>query len=143
MSQRVSMWNLHHHSNSGELFVLPHCILSTLRDEPIVPRHGLPRSQQPVYPPPPMPPPRRVSHQFSVPLTGGMTEPPSFEPTQPTTGAVIHPRMVFYPISIANSGLPQTLQSSRTPQMPPGEPSPPFFPPGHTFGSPPVSMRRD
>jgi len=144
MSQRVSVWNLHHHSNSGELFVLPHFILSTLRDEPIVPRYGLPRSQQPVYPPPPMSPPRRVSHQFSVPLPGN---------DRTTAGAVIQPSMVFSPTSIAPSGLPQTLQSSRTPHMPPvtidievasrRTPSPPFFPPGHTFGTPPVSMRRD
>ena len=136
------------------------------RQEPIIPPSASSRSYQSVYPPPPVPPPvGGASAVFGSP-GGGVIEPPSLSRPpdeiviQPFADAVTRPPTVFPPPIVAPSD-PQsvpidpsrTRQSLRTPRVPPipitiespsrGTPSPPFTPPGHTFGSPPASTTRD
>ena len=136
------------------------------RQEPIYPPSGPPRSHQSVYPPPLVPPPvgaPSVPTFFGSPA-GGVIEPPSLGPPgggniiiQPAAGAVIQPPTMFPPPIVAPGDLQpdssQTRQNLRTPRVTPipitiegasrRTPSPPYFPPGHSFGSPSVSMTHD
>ena len=130
------------------------------RQEPIIPPSA-PRSHLSAYPPPPVPPPVGdapiAPGVFGSPA-GEVIEPPSL--SRPLEEIVIRPPTVFPP-PIAAPSDPQfvpidpsrTRQSLGTPRVPPipitiespsrGTPSPPFTPPGHTFGSPPGSTTHD